>query len=160
MHSHQITSAAEAKAFMLAGNATFTLVSAKTGQRFTYKVQAPKESPDVQNYVSNTASHFVKLMNGPDNENSFVYMGMIARAKGQIPPAFLVTKKAKVRKDAPSSMAFAWAFRHIVVGNMLPATLEFWHEGRCGRCGRKLTVPGSIAAGIGPECAGKVMEAW
>ena len=27
-----------------------------------------------------------------------------------------------------------------------------WHEGRCGRCGRKLTVPESIEAGYGPEC--------
>jgi len=30
--------------------------------------------------------------------------------------------------------------------------LEIWHEGRCGRCNRKLTVPASIALGIGPEC--------
>jgi hypothetical protein len=28
-----------------------------------------------------------------------------------------------------------------------------WHEGRCGRCGRKLTVPESIESGFGPECA-------
>lgn len=30
---------------------------------------------------------------------------------------------------------------------------EVWHEGRCGRCGRKLTVPESIETGIGPDCA-------
>jgi hypothetical protein len=30
--------------------------------------------------------------------------------------------------------------------------LEIWHEGRCGRCGRKLTVPESIHNGYGPEC--------
>jgi hypothetical protein len=35
---------------------------------------------------------------------------------------------------------------------ILGATLEFWHEGRCGRCGRRLTVPDSIASGYGPEC--------
>jgi len=30
------------------------------------------------------------------------------------------------------------------------------HEGKCGRCGRKLTVPLSIETGIGPECASKM----
>ncbi len=29
------------------------------------------------------------------------------------------------------------------------------YEGRCSRCGRKLTVPASIHHGLGPECAGK-----
>jgi len=27
-----------------------------------------------------------------------------------------------------------------------------FHEGACGRCGRTLTVPESIASGFGPEC--------
>ena len=35
--------------------------------------------------------------------------------------------------------------------------LEVWHEGRCGRCNRALTVPESIASGIGPECAKHVL---
>src|SRR5271157_2617898 len=29
------------------------------------------------------------------------------------------------------------------------------HEGRCCRCGRELTVPASIHAGMGPDCAEK-----
>jgi hypothetical protein len=28
-------------------------------------------------------------------------------------------------------------------------------EGRCARCGRKLTVPASLSFGLGPECAGR-----
>jgi hypothetical protein len=31
------------------------------------------------------------------------------------------------------------------------------HEGKCGRCGRLLTVPSSIESGIGPECS-KIMR--
>jgi hypothetical protein len=34
----------------------------------------------------------------------------------------------------------------------LPSGWEFRHEGRCGRCGRTLTVPESIDSGFGPEC--------
>jgi hypothetical protein len=33
--------------------------------------------------------------------------------------------------------------------------LEVWHEGRCGACGRRLTVPESIERGLGPECYGR-----
>lgn len=35
----------------------------------------------------------------------------------------------------------------------VPETWEFWHEGCCGRCGRRLTVPASIELGHGHNCA-------
>ncbi len=38
----------------------------------------------------------------------------------------------------------------------MPEQLEVWHEGCCGKCGRKLTDAESIARGIGPECYGKM----
>ena len=60
-----------------------------------------------------------------------------------------------VGKDAPSSKAFSWAWGYIK-NDVLPVKLEIWHEGRCARCNRKLTVPSSIESGFGPECAGKV----
>lgn len=42
-------------------------------------------------------------------------------------------------------------------GGVYPSTVSCFAgtEGACGRCGRKLTVPGSIASGIGPTCAEK-----
>lgn len=43
---------------------------------------------------------------------------------------------------------------HAIAGGVIPPSLEVWHEGRCGRCGRALTVPESIASGIGPVCEG------
>jgi hypothetical protein len=39
-----------------------------------------------------------------------------------------------------------------LIKNNLPNFIEIWHEGRCGKCGRTLTVPDSIANGLGPEC--------
>jgi len=142
-HPNRLTDAANAKAFALAGNATLTLVSVKTGTRFTYKVRL---SDDGQ-------AHFVNLLNGPDNENDYRYLGRIARDifwQGRKTP-----RAGDVLASAPSSQAFAWAWKAIVQ-DRLPDTLEIWHEGACGRCGRKLTVPASIASGFGPECAGKV----
>jgi hypothetical protein len=138
----RLTTAADARAFLIGGNATVTLVSTKTGTRFTYKVRA---SDDGEVF-------FVSLLSGPDNENDYRYLGRIARGifwQGRKTP-----KPGDVLASAPSSQAFAWVWRGLMQ-NALPDTVEVWHEGRCARCNRKLTVPSSIASGFGPECAGK-----
>lgn len=44
----------------------------------------------------------------------------------------------------------------IVAKNPKQAQMAFaLKEGKCARCGRQLTVPASLHAGMGPECAGK-----
>ena len=135
--------AATAKAFMLAGNATVTLVSLRTGTRFTYKLRA---SDDGQ-------CHFVSLLSGPDNESDYKYLGRIAR------DIFFAGRKSPragdIGANAPSSLGFAFTWQALVQ-DVLPASLEIWHEGKCGRCNRKLTVPSSIASGFGPECADRI----
>jgi hypothetical protein len=128
--------AQDAMEFLQGGNATITAVSKKTGTRFTYKVTE----------WENGGGFFVGLLSGPDNENSYQYIGIIA-ADG-----FKRTKKTRIANNAPSFVAFKWLFWQLSKGQLLD-TLEIWHEGRCGRCGRTLTVPSSIASGFGPECS-------
>ena len=139
----RLTTASAAETFMLSGKATVTLVSVKTGTRFTYRVT---KSPD-------GAAHFVALLSGPDNEGDYQYLGRIARSIFWM--GRKVPRPGDISRDAPSMKAFAWAWQRIMAGT-LPETLEVWHEGRCGRCARKLTVPSSIASGFGPECIGKL----
>jgi hypothetical protein len=141
----RLTSASDAEAFMLAGKATITLVSVKTQARFTYRISASDDR----------TCHFVALLSGADNENDYSYLGRIARSmfwRGRKIP-----RPGDVGVDAPSMNAFAWAWQRIVSGT-LPDSLEVWHEGRCGRCARKLTVPSSVKQGFGPECQGKLGE--
>jgi len=137
----QFDSAEAALGFMMAGNATVTLVSTRTQARFTYRVRASDDG----------AVHFVGLLNGPDNESQYAYIGYVKRGV-----YFHGGAKARVARDAASCKAFAWAFMMLSRGE-LPDTLEVWHEGKCGRCARKLTVPESIASGFGPECAGRMI---
>jgi len=137
----RFTSAESALAFVRAGKATVTLVSVKTGVRFTYRATAKDDCI------------FVGLLNGPDNTSDYKYLGRIARGifwAGRKSP-----RPGDISPDAPSARGFDWAWRHLVKGE-LPESLEIWHEGRCGRCSRKLTVPASIASGFGPECAGRM----
>lgn len=129
----------DARRFVLAGNATFTIVSAKTGTRFTYKVRAK----DIE---SGRTLHFVSVLTGADNENSFTFLGTIFDGT-----CFRHSAKSRIGREAPSARAFAWAFGRIL-DDALGETASVHHEGKCGRCGRKLTVPHSIEVGFGPEC--------
>ncbi|RPH72766.1 MAG: hypothetical protein EHM78_02350 [Myxococcaceae bacterium] len=133
------TEAAEALRFMLAGKATVTLRSKETDQRFTFRIKSPEDGN----------VHFVQLMNGPDNETAYVYVGYIRRGV-----FFHGGSKARVSREAPSCKAFAWAWQNLQK-DYISQKLEIWHEGRCGRCSRKLTVPHSIKTGFGPECASR-----
>ena len=150
-HSH-LLSAEDAKAFLFAGKSTVTFVS-PSKNRFTYKVSKLKEK-----YKTNKGGDdvfFVSLMTGSDNERCYSYMGTVfAKANGV--KNFKMTAKSKVAKDAMSVKAFVYVMYNLY-RNSLANGVEIWHEGKCGRCGRKLTVPTSIENGIGPECI-KIMR--
>lgn len=137
MHRHQLEPE-QAKAFILAGNATVTLVSLKTGARFTYKIQHPAED----------SPHFVRVLTNPDNESGYTFLGSIFSER-----TYVHGRRSSIGETAPSARAWAWTWSRLTSGGDL-SDVEIWHEGRCGRCGRKLTVPESIATGIGPVCAG------
>lgn len=136
------TTAAEACRFIFAGNAYFTLRSKKTQTRYTYRFSIVPESK-VQRW-------FVAVLAGPDNNSDYQYIGMVDDDL-----SFRRTKKSKMLDTSLPVVAIGYALKHLAHSS-IPESLEIWHEGRCGRCGRKLTVPESVAAGIGPECSGKL----
>ena len=135
--------------FILGGDATVTLVSRRTGARLTYKVRQKKEKSEPEPPL-----YFVSLLTGPDNENDYSPIGIIVAKGGGW--AFYPTRKARmagINEDAPSVRAMRWALRFLPTG--MPPQTDVWHDGRCGKCGRPLTVPESISTGIGPVCMAK-----
>lgn len=137
----QITTAAHALKFILAGNASLTIKSLKSGEHLTYRVQKPKANKA----KANGPSHFIKVRTG----NDFAYLGFIVDGR------YVHGRNADLPYNSPESRAFSWALDSLSAGRV-PTTCEIWHEGTCGRCGRALTHPESIASGIGPECATKM----
>ena len=129
--------------FILAGKSIFTIRSLKTGARYTYKVSQKQTEgrPPVW---------FVKLLAGPDNTSDYVYIGMVNNEK-----QFRLTSKSTMKEDSLPVKAFDW-FVSLLARSVTPQNVELWHVGRCGRCGRLLTVPESVALGLGPECAGRI----
>lgn len=130
---------------------TLTLVSKKTGTRFTYDVKRKKPNEDgVADEV-----WYVDLLTGPNNRSDFSPLAVLTKREGRL--VYHHAKKSQIGADAPSAQAFKWAVEKLVIRGSATAAacIEVWHEGRCGRCGSKLTVPTSVALGLGPECAEK-----
>lgn len=139
----RLTDPGQVARYIAGGRGRMTLVSVKTGARFTYKFGRCQDDPN--------SPVFVRVLNGPDNTANYAYLGCL-REDGQ---GFKYShgRHAKIGVGATSARAIEWLVRHLRSGVVLD-DVEVWHEGRCGRCGRALTVPESIASGIGPVCAG------
>jgi hypothetical protein len=125
------------KPYMLAGKSVITVVSNKTGTRFTYRI-VKKDTPKDKDTV-----HFVKVLNGPENTRDYQFLGTIFAEE-----RYRHGKKSPISPEAPSARAFQWLW-----WNLGSDLVEVWHAGRCGRCGRLLTDPESIERGLGPKCA-------
>jgi len=128
--------------FFAAGKACFTVDNGE--KHYTYVVQKHKSS-DIW---------FVRVFTGSDNTsyfNHYSYLGMFDPTIGEV----RVTAKSRFGKDTPQFKACQWAITQVRQGNELPEGWNIRHEGRCCKCGRKLTNPVSIEKGIGPECSGK-----
>ena len=144
----RLESAESALRFALAGKATLTLQSVKSGTRFTYRLNR-KESDD----DSKPPIVFVSLLSGADNESDYQYLGHIFLDGRDL---YQVGRKSRVGAEASSQVAFKWTWEQLRHRGKLPESLEIWHEGRCGRCNRTLTVPESVASGFGPECVTRI----
>jgi hypothetical protein len=150
--------------YVFAGAAVFTLLSLKTGARYTFKVRAKKEDlekariREEHRRPDNSQSrpdlpeidicYFVNLLRGQDNTKDFTYLGVLRR-----PGNFFITPASRVKREAAAYKALVWFLDQMRnERDVLGGQVEFWHNGRCGRCGRLLTVPKSVADGVGPEC--------
>ena len=122
----------DALKFIFAGKSIVTFLNTKTGNRFTFKTKAAKDSN----------MFFVSVLNGPEN---WTYIGTCIEGK------FRHGRKSSISADVQSVKVFDFVLAKLVAGT-LPEFVEVWHEGHCGKCGKRLTVPSSIENGLGPEC--------
>jgi hypothetical protein len=145
--------------FFTAGHAKFTISSPK-GEHYTFRIGHKEETQPL----------FISLMTGPDNENSFTYVGILSapenrptcRATSILPVLskdsqheIWFTAKSKMNAESTPIKVLRWALAQIIKGNPLPSGYAVQHAGKCCCCGRTLTTPESISSGIGPICAAK-----
>lgn len=119
--------------FIFGGNSTFTFKNKITENRFTFRVRKHNTN-DI---------YFVSVLTQPD---TYTFIGSIFKEGN-----YRHSVKSKISSSAQSVKVFDYVLRKLHTDS-LSESIEVWHEGRCGRCNRKLTVPESIESGFGPEC--------
>lgn len=121
-----------------AGNCTFTIKGRES--RFTYKFSKAENKDDF---------YFVSLLTGSNNNDDFCYIGTFGKSFG-----YKHGVKSRINHEAVSIKALEYTLSFILTKIPHPQ-IQIWHEGKCCRCGRKLTDPDSISIGLGPYCQTK-----
>jgi len=124
--------------FLTAGRAIFTVSNPK-GERYTYRISKKD--------TERGSIYFGSLLTGSDNESDYTYMGLVTG------DTVRTTAKSAYPATSKPVAVLGWALQVVNGKRTLPEGYAIHHEGRCGRCGRTLTVPESVESGIGPECA-------
>ena len=126
--------------FFQAGKATFTVENTQSGEYYTYCIRT-------NTYPNNDAvSRFVSLLTGSDNESDYTYLGMWRYGR------FETTKASQLPIESAPCRGIAYVIDVVEGRREEHPLMKIRHEGKCGKCGRKLTTPESLDRGIGPEC--------
>lgn len=125
--------------------ATYTVV---TGSEYwTIRLEEPWAEARVE-----PGTLTVSYLCGSDNETDFRGFGFVSPTKGFTPwRKYADPEVLSAYKAAVSFLLAADAAGH-AAGRETYAL----RSGRCARCGRTLTVPASLHAGMGPDCAAKL----
>lgn len=146
--------------YMLAGKSVVTLKNEQTSNRFTYRI---KRLPQNKRYNKRNDIWWVSVLTGSDNERCYQFIGSV-KVKGIhqhcIEDAnrnywYLHSDKSKITSDAQSVKVFNYVLQHLVAGN-LNECVSIYHDNKCGKCRKSLTVPSSTIVGLGPYCAGMI----
>lgn len=111
--------------YLVAGNANFMLESTATGTQFCYKIQHVW-TQDGWDY---TSPLFIKLQRG----DRYIYMGVLNTQ----PFSIRLTAKSVTDTNNPAYKAINYIIQSLNA-HKLPAGVNVYYNGRCGRCGKEL----------------------
>lgn len=143
----QLTDIEAARAYVTGGRSYVTVKSVETGKRFTFLVTYPMKHNQIDRDCDKL---FVSVLSGPDNTSSYSHIGWIDCNTSEYVHNH---RKSQHPLTAECVTAFRYLWWVLSTQKQIPTKFEIWTEGKCGCCGRKLTVPESVARGIGPICA-------
>jgi len=144
--------------FILSGHCVITCHNTASNTHITFMIDE----------VPNGTAYWVKVRGDKDrniigvskevkkDKRNWLYMGMAKK-----PKTFFTTSGSKVSKTSKSFISFEKLLEKSIEwmrGEDKWPTVDIYHEGFCGSCGRPLTNPKSISRGYGPDCYGRLVN--
>lgn len=131
------------RAYVLSKKPVFTLYSAKTKLRYTFRLthQAGEW-------------HRIERLYGDDNTKDYRYVGVFRISSIMWAGRTRLDLNYRFSEQSEATKQIAYFLKVLVGEEPWPETMYFYPSGRCARCGRVLTTPESIERGFGPKCDG------
>jgi len=139
--------------FILAGKAMVTIENRQKGTHKTLSFMKSTHGDIWFTSIRGDKDKETRLP-GFETKKNWLYCGILVVDKGRV--VFKLTEKSKIPRQSETWRAIDWLVRNIDCLGQYQGKVAFYHEGRCGRCGRELSDPTSIKLGIGPECRKKL----
>ncbi len=140
MTNATIETAAPAKV----SNGTFTVQNRLTGEHRTFRIRTQKADAKFA-----PGERVVALMTGSDNETAYTGFGFVTEN------GINVWNSKRIAGGYTAYAALLWSLAVDSCFSQYAEKYSLTASKKCIRCNRKLTTPESLAAGIGPECAGR-----
>ena len=125
-------------------NGTFTVQNRLTGEHRTFRIRTQKEDASFA-----PGKRVVALMTGSDNETSFEGFGFVTE------DGIAVWSSKRGANGFTAYAVLLWSLAVDGAFSQYAEKYSLTASKKCIRCNRKLTTPESLAALIGPECAGR-----
>ena len=157
--------------FIIAGDAIFTATSPRTGAHYTFRVRRIEQIDGRKLFKPVWCAY---LLVGPNNadDTCYRYLGNVRWRDDYPKDAYLFLKSPEAKcsgmdgrpsvdemakwhaaKGAPPFVALNAIVHRAFFQQPLPSGYTLQHEGKCGKCGARLTTQKSIDRGLGPKCA-------
>jgi hypothetical protein len=127
--------------YILAGDSFVTLKSLRTGSEMSYHIQKQTAIRHI---------HHVRYRVESKKGAQYIYVGTIFDKK-----FFRLSGKSRVTLDSVIYVAFNYVIEKLRNG-VIDMGVEIYHEGKCGRCGRRLNSEESMKTGYGSDCVSKI----
>lgn len=142
MSEYRMTDPDAIRTFLYSGRAVFTIRSAASDNHWTFRVTCKRAGDP----------YFVSLLCGG---HDYHYLGYITDRAGTIEFGYRTSNKSCRPNHDTTHSVIRFLLNSLRIGK-LHSQFEFFHEGKCGKCGKPLTDPKSIERGLGPTCATRV----
>ncbi len=142
----------ELRTFIYSGKADFSVINEITENIITFRAlptSHKKTSFDIDVKKQDTIDTIFNIFKA-DTSYPWIHLGIMKKLR-------LYTQHRNSQIQSETKL-FIWLLDHLRTNMPITSCIKLVHNGKCGRCGRRLTDDTSLKQGFGPHCIKKVSE--
>ncbi len=141
----------ELRTFIYSGKADFSVINEISGEILTFKA-TPTSQEKISFNIEVKKQDLDTIFNIFKSNTSYpwTYLGIMKKLR--------LCKQYRNPQIQTETKLFIWLLAHLHTNMPITSCIKLVHNGKCGRCGRRLTDDKSLKQGFGPHCIKKVSQ--